>query len=108
GICCFIAFAHNLLEVKITCRKDDLAVRKTLKQIKGIGPWTIDMILLYTLKRPDIFPAGDFHLKQVMSKCYETTDSSSLGKQLKAIASQWIPYRSYAVRYLLDWKNQQP
>ena len=46
----------------------DEEVRNSLRQIKGIGPWTINMILLYTLKRHDIFPADDYHLKQLMPR----------------------------------------
>ena len=41
-----------------------------LSAIKGIGKWTIDMILLYTLGRPNIFPSDDFHLKQIMVSLY--------------------------------------
>jgi DNA-3-methyladenine glycosylase II len=41
----------------------DAEVREKLSTIKGIGAWTMDMILLYTLERPDVFPPDDFHLK---------------------------------------------
>ena len=82
----------------------DGEVRKTLSQIKGIGNWTIDMILLYTLERPDVFPADDYHIKQVMTKLYEIDTTSKVKAQLKAVAENWSPYKSVAVKYLLAWK----
>lgn len=86
--------------------KDD-AVRKTLKQIKGIGPWTMDMLLLYTLNRPDVFPADDYHLKQLMPDLYDLDSKSRLKAQMKDVAEHWSPQRSLAVRYLLAWKESQ-
>ncbi|MDB2656767.1 hypothetical protein N9Y60_01800 [Crocinitomicaceae bacterium] len=83
----------------------DEEVRNSLRQIKGIGPWTIDMILLYTLKRPDIFPADDYHLKQLMPRLYGLDTKSRLKSQMKVVAENWSPHRSIAVRYLLEWKK---
>jgi DNA-3-methyladenine glycosylase II len=83
----------------------DQEVRTTLSQIKGIGPWTIDMVLLYTLGRPDVFPADDYHLKLVMERMYGLDSSSRLKNQMKEVAENWAPHRSLAVRYLLEWKK---
>lgn len=85
-------------------KSDDTEVRKIFSQIKGIGPWTIDMLLLYTLERPNIFPADDYHLKNMMIKMYPIDTSVRVKAQLKAVAEQWAPYKSFAVRYLLEWK----
>ncbi len=85
----------------------DDAIRQQLSSIKGIGKWTIDMILLYTLNRPDVFPYDDFHLKQVMSHVYGLDPSSKLKAQMLEIASLWGNHRSLAVKYLLSWKKQQ-
>lgn len=85
----------------------DDAIRQQLSSIKGIGKWTIDMILLYTLNRPDVFPYDDFHLKQVMSRVYGLDPSSKLKAQMLEIASLWGNHRSLAVKYLLSWKKQQ-
>ena len=83
---------------------DDDDVRKELGQIKGVGPWTIDMILLYTLKnRQDIFPSQDYHLKKVMDQLYPPVADMSANKWRLKVAQQWQPYRSIAVRYLLSW-----
>lgn len=82
----------------------DQEVRAIFKNIKGIGTWTVDMILLYTLQRKNIFPADDYHLKNLMFKLYEVDTTSKVKSQLKAIAASWSPYQSIATRYLLDWK----
>ncbi|GAB4409232.1 MAG: DNA-3-methyladenine glycosylase [Microscillaceae bacterium] len=79
-------------------------VRNTLAQIPGIGSWTMDMILLYTLGRPDIVPYDDFHLKQIMAQVYGLNPSHRLKTQMKAIAQTWEAHSSLAVRYLLAWK----
>ncbi len=83
----------------------DEAVKAELSSIKGVGTWTIEMILLYTLHRPDIFPADDYHLKKVMIKLYPLNPKSRLKAQMLAVAERWSPWKSLAVRYLLDWKN---
>ena len=83
----------------------DTEVRSTFKQVKGIGPWTVDMLLLYTLQRDNIFPADDYHLKQIMSKLYGLDSKSKLKAQMKEVASVWEPHASKAVLYLLEWKR---
>lgn len=82
-------------------------VKSELKTIKGIGPWTIDMILMYTLQKPDILPSGDYHLNELMVKLYGLNPETKLQSQIKEIANDWMPYRSLAVRYLFDWKTFQ-
>jgi DNA-3-methyladenine glycosylase II len=84
---------------------DDTAVRQALASIKGIGPWTIDMILLYSLQRPNIFPADDFHLKQVMVGLYGLDPHTRLKAQMEDVASAWEGHKSLATRYLLAWKS---
>ena len=83
----------------------DAEVRNKLSNIKGIGPWTMDMILLYTLQRKDIFPAGDYHLKQIMVSLYGLNPKSRLKNQMLEIAETWRPHRSLAVKYLLESKK---
>ena len=76
-----------------------------LSSIKGIGKWTIDMILLYTLQRPDVFPYDDFHLKEIMVKGYNLDPNVKLKAQMIDISNDWGEHKSLAVRYLLDWKT---
>jgi DNA-3-methyladenine glycosylase II len=84
----------------------DEEIRISLKSIRGIGRWTTDMILLYTLHRPDIFPYDDYHLHQIMPKLYGLDPKNKLTEKMKAIAEHWKGNRSLGVLYLLAWKNQ--
>ena len=85
----------------------DEEVRRQLSSIKGVGAWTIDMLLLYTLERPDIFPADDFHLQQLMPGLYGFAGAPRQKAEMKRIAAIWAPHRSTATRYLLAWKTAQ-
>jgi DNA-3-methyladenine glycosylase II len=82
----------------------DAEVREKLSGIKGIGNWTIDMILLYTLERPDVFPYDDFHLKEIMVRLYSLNPNSRLKAQMLDVATVWGVHKSLAVKYLLAWK----
>ncbi len=86
---------------------DDSEVRARLGEIGGVGPWTVDMILIYSLGRADVLPAGDYHLKQVVSSLYGVDLSRRATSRLKALAEPWRPHRSLAVRYLLAWKEHR-
>lgn len=83
----------------------DDEVREQLGNIKGIGPWTMDMILLYTLNRPDIMPLDDFHLKEIMCKVYGLNPKVKLKAAMREISEKWGGYKSLATLYLLAWKN---
>ena len=84
----------------------DEEVRAELARIRGIGRWTVDMVLLYTLQRPDVFPFDDYHLCQIMPKLYSLDPKQRLREKMMAIAEGWSGHRSLAVLYLLAWKNQ--
>lgn len=84
--------------------KDEEIVQK-LSSIKGIGKWTIDMILLYTLERPNVFPFDDFHLKNMMVKLYNLNEKSKLKAQMLEVASHWGEYQSLATLYILAYKK---
>ena len=83
----------------------DYVIKSKLNPIKGVGDWTIDMILLFTLRRPDIFNPDDYHLKKIMSQVYQIPADSSLKSSMIDISKNWIPHRSLAVMYLLAWKK---
>ena len=85
---------------------NDAEIRMKLKEIKGIGDWSIDMILLYTLNRPSIFPVDDFHLKQIMVSLYNLNPTVKLKSQMLEIATQWGNEKSLATLYLLEYKKQ--
>jgi DNA-3-methyladenine glycosylase II len=84
---------------------NDHEIRRKLSAIKGIGPWTMDMLLLYTLGRPNIFPMEDYHLKKTMVSLYGLDPTMGLKKRMIEISYQWKNHKSLAVLYLLDWKS---
>ena len=84
---------------------NDAEVVAHLSSIKGIGKWTIDMILLYTLQRPNVFPYDDFHVKEIMVKRYGLNPNSRLKAQMLDISEAWGTHKSLAVKYLLAWKD---
>lgn len=83
----------------------DNEVVKGLSSIKGIGKWTIDMILLYTLQRQNVFPHDDYHLKQIMVSLYGLNEKVKLKAQMLEIAEYWGEHKSLAVLYLLAFKK---
>lgn len=82
-------------------------IRTQLSTIKGIGTWTIDILLLYTFNQADVFPADDYHLKNIMTKLYTLNPTAKLKQQMLDIAEKWSPHQSTAVLYLLAWKEYE-
>jgi DNA-3-methyladenine glycosylase II len=72
---------------------DNEKVISELTKVKGIGRWTAEMFLLFTLHRENIFSYGDLGLKRGLSKLYAQTDLGD--DQIKKIVSRWTPYESY-------------
>jgi len=71
-------------------------------KLKGIGVWTAEMFLMFTLDRPDVFSAGDLGLQNAIVKLYKLKDKPSKDELLK-ISSKWAPYRTTASRIL--WRS---
>jgi 3-methyladenine DNA glycosylase/8-oxoguanine DNA glycosylase len=95
----------------------DAEVIEHLTQVKGIGVWTAHMFLMFTLKRENVLPIGDFGVRMAMYKHYiEVAKKSAAAKksrkrkiklpspeQMEKIAKRWEPYRSVACWYL--WQS---
>jgi DNA-3-methyladenine glycosylase II len=73
-----------------------------LIKVKGIGQWTAEMFLIFTMGREDVFSYGDLGLKNAIRNLYGFTDRPTL-EEATEITDQWRPYRSYGSRYL--WKS---
>jgi DNA-3-methyladenine glycosylase II len=80
---------------------DDEGVIRELVQVKGIGPWTAEMFLIFSLGREDIFSFGDLGLKNAIKKIYGLTNATNA--DIAKIVIKWSPYKSYACRIL--WKS---
>ena len=87
---------NNLIDFnKLT----DEEIAKKLLSIKGIGPWTVDMFMMFTMLKVDILPLGDLGIKKAIQKLYKLqnlpSDKLMIEKSLK-----WKPYRTIASCYL--------
>jgi DNA-3-methyladenine glycosylase II len=80
----------------------DEEVIKHLTQVKGVGVWTAHMFLIFTLKRQNILPTGDFGIRMAIRKHYHKRKLPN-PVQMEKIARPWEPYRSIACWYL--WRS---
>lgn len=96
---------ENLQSADWSAFTDEEIIQK-LTKIKGVGRWTVEMILMFTLSRPDVLPVDDLGIQQSMKRLFELEET---GKALRArmveLAEPWRPYRTYACRYLWKWKD---
>ena len=81
-----------------------------LTQIKGVGRWTVEMLLMFTLGREDVFSADDLGIQQAMQAIYQlpAMDKKARREKLEKIARKWRPYRTYACLHLRHWKDNPP
>lgn len=75
-----------------------------LLAIWGLGPWSVEMFMMFALGRPDVFSAGDLGLVRAMEAIYSLPKNSSSREKLAAIAVKWSPHRTYAS--LLLWSTR--
>jgi len=85
---------------------DDEVIEK-LTEVKGIGVWTAQMFLMFSLGRLDVLPVDDVGFQNAVIKYYRLRKKPTK-KQLRQIAKKWIPYRSVAVWYLWKAVDKQP
>ncbi len=81
---------------------DDGEVIKHLTQVKGVGVWTAQMFLMFTLKRPNVLPTGDFGVQMAIKKFYKKRKLPT-PLQMEKLGQAWEPYRSIACWYL--WRG---
>ncbi|MEQ8324001.1 MAG: hypothetical protein RIC15_11310 [Vicingaceae bacterium] len=95
---------HQDLSFDYVNRLDDARAAEHLVQIKGVGNWTAQMILMFSLGRTDVFPMDDLIIRNAMIQLYKVeSQKKQLYLELEAIAGHWRPYRSYACYVLWDW-----
>lgn len=103
--------ARFCMEHKITDKKllqmDNESVIELLTSIKGVGKWTVEMLLMFTLGREDVFAVDDLGIQQAMCKLYKinATDKKKMKTRMLKISSTWSPYRTYACLHLWNWKD---
>jgi 3-methyladenine DNA glycosylase/8-oxoguanine DNA glycosylase len=77
----------------------DADVYAQLLEIRGVGPWTVDMLMMFTLLRPDIMPVTDYGVRKGYQVLYRKRTLPS-PKQLAKLTEKWRPHRSVAALYL--------
>ena len=96
-----IFFNQTQYSVKNFKLMTDHEICKELIKIKGIGQWTVDMFLMFILKRLDIFPLLDLGVKKGFTKIYNMNELPSKNMMIDE-SKKWKPYRSIAAHYF--WK----
>lgn len=113
-----VGYVHNVaafcIEHKITDRKllamSNEEIIDLLVQIKGIGRWSVEMLLMFALGREDVFAADDLGIQQAMIKIYKLNpdNKKELKEKMIRISAKWTPYRTYACLHLWKWKDNAP
>lgn len=111
-------YVHNVaqfaavqgMDAKKLSKMDDEAVIAYLTQIKGVGRWTVEMLLMFALGREDVFALDDLGIQNAMIHIYGLSreDKKQFRADMLRIAAQWSPYRTYACRHLWRWKDNSP
>ncbi len=94
--------ADGTLRLKIIGRLKDEEVIEELIQVKGIGRWTAQMFLIFSLGRPDVFPPDDLGIKVALRNLYGLSDLPTK-TEAHAIAAAWTPHSTFATWYL--WRS---
>jgi DNA-3-methyladenine glycosylase II len=100
-------FLSKPIENKHWMSLSDEDIIKELSSIKGIGVWTVQMMLMFNLGRPDVLPTDDLIIRQFIIKYYKIEASSKKEEleKIHKVASKWSPYRSHACLYLWASKD---
>ncbi|MEM1324480.1 MAG: DNA-3-methyladenine glycosylase 2 family protein [Bacteroidota bacterium] len=82
-------------------------IMKELVQIKGVGEWSVRMILMFCLQRADILPTKDLGIQYTMQRLYGLEETgTALRRKMETVAAPWRPYRTLACFYLWSWKHR--
>jgi len=81
-----------------------------LTEIKGVGKWTTEMLLMFALGREDVFAVDDLGIQNAMIGLYKLNkdDKKQLKLDMLRISQKWSPYRTYACLHLWHWKDNTP
>jgi DNA-3-methyladenine glycosylase II len=82
---------------------EDDTVRDILLPLKGVGPWTVDMLLMFSLGRPDVLPVGDLGVRAGVKDLFRLRQLPD-AKKLTRLTEHWRPYRTVASWYL--WRTR--
>ena len=95
-------FNENLFDKNSIEKMSDEEIIELLIKIKGVGQWTIDMFLMFTLNRLDVMPYSDLAIKKGMKSLFSLNELPRKN-EMKRLSINWSPYRTIACMYL--WKS---
>ncbi len=97
---------EKTLDYKLLKSKTDDELIEYLVEIKGVGRWTVEMLLMFSLNRFDVFPLDDLGIQNGIKSLYnlEPQNKKQLFKQMEAVAENWRPYRTLACMYV--WRHK--
>jgi DNA-3-methyladenine glycosylase II len=112
------SYVHNVARFSIESGMDQRKLAKMnneevieyLTKIKGVGRWTVEMLLMFTLGREDVFAVDDLGIQQAMIEVYklDKLDKKKLRADMLRISAKWSPYRSFACLHLWHHKDKKP
>ena len=99
--------ANQITDKQLYAMEPD-AIIDLLTQIKGVGKWTVQMLMLFSLGQEDVFAVDDLGIQQAMTRLYKIKfeTKKELHTKMLAISSNYTPYSSYACLHLWQWKDQ--
>ena len=99
---------HQLNDEDLHALNDEEVI-ELLTQIKGVGRWTVEMLLLFAMGREDVFACDDLGIRQAMVKLYalQSEDKKQLALEMRAISDNWKPFRSTACLALWNFKDNR-
>lgn len=95
------------MDAKKLQKMDNEEVIAYLTEIKGVGRWTVEMLLMFALGREDVFAVDDLGIQNAMIKLYklDNSDKKQLREKMLKVSAKWSPYRTYACVHLWRWKD---
>lgn len=112
------SYVHNVAKFALEFGMDHRTLHKMeneevieyLTRIKGVGRWTVEMLLMFALSREDVFAIDDLGIQNAMIALYklDRTDKKQFKEDMLRISKNWSPYRTYACMYLWRWKDNVP
>jgi DNA-3-methyladenine glycosylase II len=93
-------------DLEAAAHLEDAAFVERLTVLPGVGRWTAEMLLIFALRRPDVFPIGDLGIRNAVARLYDVDREDH--DAIVAVAERWRPFRSLACHYLWSSLNNAP
>jgi DNA-3-methyladenine glycosylase II len=102
------AIENDMSEKKLSKMTDEEVIQYLIP-IKGVGRWTVEMLLIFTLGREDVFAPDDFGIQTFMINNFklDSSDKKQFREDMLRISKRWSPYRSFACLHMWNWKDRE-